>query len=226
MKKKILLGICVLMLTGCKVNYNLTIDKDLTASEEIQMTGTDSFFDVYYKSSKLNIINMMLNTGDRKKTLIDNNYQYEIIEDSTPYVKANKKYNSIKEYLDNTIFYQQYFSNMLYNEDNGIVTIESGNFIPYEPDDIEQYEVNDFTLKINLPFKVIENNAVEFDKKTNSYYWTIKPTDKNCKILLKFDTSKIYNPNLETYLIIGALGLAIIVIWSVYIKFNKKLNRR
>ena len=60
MKKIILLIGIVFILTGCSVEYNLTIDKNLKAIEELEMTGTKDFFDIYYKNSKLSVVSMLL----------------------------------------------------------------------------------------------------------------------------------------------------------------------
>jgi len=113
MRKILALIIMIFLLTGCSVNYNLTINEDLTINEEVNMTGTSEFFSVYNKTSKLNVIKMMLDTDD--KTLLENNnYSISIVEDDTPYVKASKTFDDIIDYTNNNVFFKQYFDKIDY----------------------------------------------------------------------------------------------------------------
>ena len=59
MKKWLLLIISIFLITGCKVEYNITINDNLSVSESVNMTGTDDFFDVYYKTLRINVIKMI-----------------------------------------------------------------------------------------------------------------------------------------------------------------------
>jgi len=43
MKKIIYLVFCLFVLTGCDVNYNVTINKDLTIYENLEIIGDDRF---------------------------------------------------------------------------------------------------------------------------------------------------------------------------------------
>ena len=123
MKKVLLLIGCIFLFTGCKVEYNLVINNDLKVYEEVKMTGTDEFFDSYYKSSRINVLNMVFDDS-RKEELKNLGYKYEIVEGITPYVLANKTYNNISDFSNNTIFASQYFEKIDVFDNNGVISLE------------------------------------------------------------------------------------------------------
>lgn len=223
MKKKILVILVVLLLTGCKVEYNLVIDENLKVKEEINMTGTDSFFADYPLTSKINVLKMMLDTGNRKEMLISNGYHYDVVEDNTPYIKVTKNYDSLDDYVDKTLFISQYFEKLDVINNNGIVTVKSEGFMPIEEDDSERYFIEYFTLKIQVPYKVTDSNAYKVDEKTNTYFWYITNTDESSSIVLTFDSSTKYNPYLKLILEVIVLIILVISIWIYAIKSKKDM---
>ena len=228
MKKKLLLIICILLITGCKVEYNLIINDNVNIEEQVLMTGTDEFFEVYYKSSKLNIVNMIFDS-ERKELLSKNNYNYQVIEDNTPYVKATKKYNNIKDYTNNSIFIKPYFENVNVNEIDGIITLNINNYMPVSPDEIERFYISGCVINIKLDYQVIESNAMKYDKKTNTYSWYINEETDNFNIKLSYDTNKIYEEKkqgINYELILWTLLILLIVIIVLYIVNKKKYSKK
>ena len=146
------------------------------------MSGTDEFFDSFYKSSRINVVKMFLDEG-RRELLNNNGYQYEIIESDTPYVVANRNYNSLKKFADNTIFLEQYFESLEVIEQDGVVAIETKDFIPISPDSIERYGIKTTTIKIKSSYEVMEHNATSYDKKTNTYTWYIHDYTESFSLL-------------------------------------------
>ena len=55
--KRVIFVILLVLLTGCSVNYNITIDKNLSISESVTMCEKEDFFTPYYNSTKDRIIN-------------------------------------------------------------------------------------------------------------------------------------------------------------------------
>ena len=88
MKKIILLFIIAVVLTGCTAKYQITINEDLTITEEAQLSGTDEFFSTYYKSTKKNVLKTQLDSY--KDILDENEYQYKLIEEDIPYILLQK----------------------------------------------------------------------------------------------------------------------------------------
>lgn len=222
MKKILLLLGCIFLITGCKVEYNLVINNDLTVDEHVNMTGTDEFFDNYYKSSKINVVNMVFDKN-RRDILNKNNYSFEIIEQYTPYVVARKKYDNITDYVRNNIFYEQYFKDININENDGIVSFQTGEFIPVNPDSLERYDIKVSTIKIKIPYKVIEQNAQKYDDKTNTYTWYISDETTDFSLNLVYDKNELYTPPTDKidWLMIIVSIVFIVASIIVYI-INKK----
>ena len=86
MKKIVILAAVIILITGCSVKYKLTINEDLSIIEEASLNGTDKFFENYYKSTKINVVNTLLDVY--KDVLSENNYKYEVIEDKIQYVNV------------------------------------------------------------------------------------------------------------------------------------------
>lgn len=227
MKRVLLLIVLILLTGGCKVEYNLTIDDDLSVLENVNMTGTEALFDIYYKSSKLNVINMLLDVD--KDTLENNGYNYKIVEDTTPYVLADKEYNDVNSFVDNTIFYKQYFDNLEYKNKNGVITISTNNFKPNDSDDPNRFDISNLTIAITSKFKVVKHNADDVSQNTNTYYWHINRSTENFELLLSFDSNIKFNPNINTYIIIIVSVLIIIITWLIiwcYDRKDKKKKRK
>ena len=189
------------------------------------MTGTDNLFENYYKSSKLNVVKMFLDVD--KITLDEYGYNYKIIEESTPYVLADKKYNNMASFTENTVFYKQYFDSLEYSEKDGIITIEGKDFLPNDPDDPGRYYISDMTIAIESKYKVIDNNANSVDKDTNTYYWNIDNDTTDFKLLLSFDSNTKFNPYINEIIMIIVSILIVIITWlSVWYFYRNEKKKK
>ena len=227
--KKIVIILCLLFLvTGCNVTSNITINKDLSVTEEVKMTGTPEFFAIYGKNSPTTVVNDMLNSLNRKETLISNGYAYKTIkENNYPVVVATKNYSTVKDFTDKTIFKDQYFTNFETIEKDNLITLKASGFIKYDqiPD---QYEIEKFALNIKVPYVVTDNNADSYDESSNTYTWEIPLETLDKEINLTFDKNKTYVYNLYIYISVGILILLVIIILAIVMNLKKKseLNNR
>lgn len=223
MKKVILLLFSLFLVTGCSVTNTVTINKDLSVKEELDMTGTSEYFNNYYKSRPINIINMMLDTGNRKETLINNGYSYVIKKESYyPSVLASKKYDTIDDYVSKTIFKEQYFNTFETYSNNNLITIKASDFIPYNPDNTEIYSITKFVYNLKVPYVVEKHNADNYDKKTNTYTWYIDKDTENKEIEITFDKDKVYVYNLVMYISMIILLILAIIVGIIVYKLVKK----
>lgn len=223
MKKILLLIICILIITGCKVEYNLVINNDLTISESVKMTGTDEFFDNYYKSSRMNVIEMMFDDY-RKEDLRNGGYSYQIIDGNTPYVLASQDYVNAQDFATKTILFAQYFEDIEVYEQDGVITIETHDFIPINPDSIERYNIKTTKIDIKSSYKIVSHNASSYDEKTNTYTWYIDDETTDFSLKFAYDTNEIYQVsknNTDLMLIIGTL-----LVISLVIVFAYFMNKR
>lgn len=222
MKKIVLLIISLLLITGCSVKYNLTINEDLTIIENAKMTGTSEFFNNYYKTTKKNVLSYLL---DMYKEELDNNgYKYELINDKIPYVDVTRKYDNMNDYLNNTILFNGIFDKIVYTEDGNIKKLETIGYNSNEQDNPDRFVISELEIAIKCPYKVVNHNAKSSDKKTNTYYFTLDKAS-DYKILLEYDVSSKFNPNSELIMTIIIGILVLIAIWMVVYFLNKKQNK-
>ena len=222
MKKIVILVIGLFLLTGCSSKYNLIINEDLSVIEEASLTGTESFFSNYYKSTKTNVLKSFIDIY--KDILDENSYTYELISGDKPYVLVKNKYDSVNSYINKSILFNGYFDEVKYTEDGNIKKIETIGFNDNNPDDPERFTVKELTITIKCPFKVINHNAKNVDKKTNTYYYEL--SKENDKIMLEYDTSGKFNPNADLIKTLLIMFLIVIVAWIVIIIVNKNNNKQ
>lgn len=221
MKKIVFLIITLLLVTGCSVNYHLTINENLGIKEEASLTGTDEYFANYYKTTKKNVIKDSLELY--RDTLKENGYNYELIDDNIPYVKVQKEYNNINEYTKNSILFNGYFDEVKYTENGNIKRIETVGFNENNSEDPNRFYVRKLEISITCPYKVKDHNAKNVNEKTNTYYYELTSEEDN-QILLEFDASRKFNPNEKSVILIIICVLVIIAAWTTIYILNKKKN--
>lgn len=217
MKKIIMLVTILLVLTGCTAKYSITINEDLTVIEEASLAGTSEFYETYYKSTKKNVLKMLI---DSYKDILDaNNYEYKLVEEEEPFVKVQNKYDNVRDYIEKTILFNDYFDTVKYIEDGNIKKIETEGYYPNNPEDPNRFDIKELEISITCPYKVINNNAKRVNKKTNTYYFDLF---KDNKIIFEYDSSKKFDPN-EGVLVKLLIILGIVVVgWLTVIMKNKK----
>lgn len=229
MKRIIILLSIIFLLTGCTVKENIKINKDLSVEEKIEMHESRDFFNSRYKMLPINIVKDILYSNDRDKVLKENGYDFKIENNSNyPYVIANKKYSTIEDFTNNTIFKNQYFNNVVTSNNNNLISINASDFILHDEQDVNYYYVDNLYINITLPYVVTDNNADKYKASTNTYTWIINDKTENKEIKLTFDKNRLYIYNLGLYISIGiALGLIVIGIYIIFKlrKKNIKMNR-
>ncbi len=221
MKKIVILIIMLFLVTGCAVKYNVTINEDLSIIEEAKLTGTTDFFANYYKTTKTNVLKSFIEIY--QDILDENNYQYELKEEETPYVLVNRKYDTINNYINGSILFNEYFDEIKYTEDGKIKKLETIGFRPNDPDNADRFNVKSLEIYITCPYDVKNHNAKKVDKQTNTFYYELN--EENNKILFEFDSESKFNPNADLIMIIIIGVLIIVGCWIVLIYLNKKNNK-
>ncbi len=221
---KILIIVFILfILTGCNVSSNIEIHRDLSVSETVNMGGTYEFFDNRYKMMKINVIKEVLDGEGRKEYLTNNGYKYSIDDSGVfPFVVATKRYKSLEDFTQNTIFKDEYFETFEVVKSKSLVTINAKNFIQYEDGDIDRFDIAACSINIKVPYKVVENNADSYDYKTNTFIWNIKRGTIDKEIKLTFDKNHIFIYDSFMYVIIAIVVLVIITLIIIIIKIKNK----
>ena len=186
MKKVILIIGILILTTGCTAEYNLEIDdlESFTYNE----TG-------YISSENLEDINMIYNSEWPTNAYIDEEYSSE----STDKIEGVDYYD-VKSYEENGYYIVKYNFNFpsdrfgnsagvktgfydfkkTYNEEDDIVTLDTGNFYYEKFPELDKLTIN---IKINNP--VLSHNALSIDN--NVYTWVFNKNElKNARIILSY----------------------------------------
>lgn len=224
MKKIVILAAFLLLITGCSVGYKLTINEDATVFEEANLSGTDKFFETYYKTTKKNVLKSFLDIY--KDVLSDNKYNYELIEADTPYVYVNKKYNSVKEYVDSSKLFNGYFDEVKYTEDGNLRKIETIGFNENNVNDPDRFSVSKMSIAIKCAYEVENHNAVSVDSNTNTYYYKFDE-ESDHKIILEYNIAKKFNANKNMIMQLIVCAIILLIIWIyVYYSDKKKTQKK
>lgn len=219
MSKKIIFIIFVIvMCTGCNVKYTITINKDNSIEENIYASEDYSFFENYPNSSVGRVLGFLIEPYLDK--LNSNGYNVENkVRAKSGGVNITKNFDSIEDYSNKTLFYNQYTDKINCDVDGNIVTLTvKGKFVG-DTQDQTKFPVSNATITINIPFKVLENNADYVDG--NEYTWNADKSEKEIKIV--YDKSKENKKNDYTSLIIvGVIILVAVISLIVFMKINSK----
>lgn len=222
----------ILLLSGCTVDYNLSIDSDfinenisfiendMSKLDTIRTYGTFWMDDISYRDlineyMKMNIASMR----DNKSF-----YDKQLISDNGIGMSLNYKFN-LENYQNSKSVYNCYKYFNVSNTDDTYTISTSKDFLCFNEDYplLEQVNVN-----ITTKYKVLETNATIIDGDT--YSWVINKTNaENSQIIIKFQTKSdnmfadiINEDNKFLILIIGMLGvIGIIIVSYVYLKGRK-----
>ena len=228
-KLKIFIFLClVLLLSGCSVEYDLTLNDDLTVSEKVVATEKTKRMEALTKQKGKQAVNYLYNMFKRNGediTLTSRD------DDYNTYATAITTHEDINDYASK--FSSDVFDNINVTKDGNIITFSTTQKELLSSDTNYSLLYDDITVNITIPFEVTSNNADKVNG--NTYTWNIKK-DVDYKTIEfsykegnKKDEVNI-NVNNETYNIhygvIIAIGLVIIIgsiVLFVYIK-NKKNN--
>ena len=226
MKKKILILLIPFLLTGCaSVNYELDIDKNINVSENVKITATSDYFNIYYKNLPITIVKEFYNDSEIQNKLNKNKYKHEINQKNTKYpeVIISKEYKSLEEYSQNTIFKNQTFENVIVTTNDNLITLQTVNFKKYTTDDdSNSYPISKLVIAIKSPYVAVENNADKHDKKTNTYTWLINSSTEDKEIKITFDKNRIYIYNIVMYVSLIVIILIILTLIIIGFKMHKK----
>lgn len=222
MRKLVILVSVILLITGCGVNYHVEIKEDLKILETAILEGNNDLYNSHYLTTKVKVLQEILDIYNDE--LHENNYQTEVVKKEMPYVKIEREYQDIQNYLDNSKLFNNYFDKINYTKEGKIVKIETEGFNPNEYENPDRFYVENLDIAIKCAYKVVDSNATEIDKKTNTYHFIMNANDEDFKIMLKIDTSSKFIANLDLYLVLLGIIVLTIVSWILVIVNKKKNN--
>lgn len=230
MKKKIFILLLLLLLTGCKANYNLQFNFGGSVIESGK---------VYFDSSLKGKNGYSTNTDDfLAQILKDNNasnYKTKIKFESGNYVGYSfyHRYRGINYYNGNSPLLKSLYGYLNVTNTDGYVKIEANNsnLANYNnPTSDNPTRVESIELTISLPYKVIKNNATRVNASKNEYTWYLTPGG-NDYINLEYRTTSLYSNNpldlmrfVNIYIYIFIVLLIVAISFGVYFR-NRAMMR-
>lgn len=232
--KYILIIVCVLLLTGCTVRSNITLENNGKTKEEVYLLNkTENLTSDKYSFEKL--MDMMVSPYKQVLDFKAYSYTYEKGKKLSG-VKVYKSYKNICDYFNNSALNQYVYKYISCTENDFYYEIKNATeYIPYCAQCAEWPELGDVELKIKLPVSATEQNADEVDG--NTYIWKYDENTKDKNFYLKISKSaleeskKNYIKNQEIKknrskiinigIIVGVILLIACVIFVFYKKYKK-----
>jgi len=208
--KILIIIISIFIFSGCKGEYNIIINKDLTISENVNIS-IENKDNAYEKT-----INLFENNDIEES-------RYNVTQnDDYVNIKYKEDFSNFEDYFLNSKFYNRIISNEDFNKNNKGLKYKS--FANLKLDDKENSKLNNSfyisNLKINItsPYTIKENNADEV--KNNTLTWILNENDTQKKFYFNLEYMKQNN----FYIVIILLCILIVIIPTIYliIKYFKE----
>lgn len=217
MNKKLkifIIGILLILVTGCSGNYNLKINDDMSINEELYLT-IDNSNNAYTKTLKI----------FKENNIPEDDYEV-VLSDNNVRITYNKKYDSIEEYLLNSKVYHELIDEIQFNKSNNYIDlyvnqnlkVSNDNGIKMNGTNLVDLDV----LQINIenPFDVNFSNAEIVND--NVYTWTIKKGDTEKKIQMQFKPSLNIFPYKQVAVLSTVIVCILIIIFTIYGRYKKR----
>lgn len=228
--KKILSLLFILFcLTGCTVDYDVSVDENGIVTEVVTILEEDDiikdinpdtadFIDRYY----------------RLYTNIEDLFKYqkkEVFTDGKSGYTFTRTYANLEMFVNNSLFIKEGYADIKYTADEAITTIDGGDFtgikhLIAEVNGIEN-GLKKITSNIEIPYYMEE---YKYDTKKGNVYTNVYTVDSNnYELYFKYDinkeiVSKGFSISGQTFVILLYVGIILAII-AVVAYFNMKNNR-
>lgn len=223
--KKTLILIFLLLLTGCKAKYDLKLNFDGTIAE----SGT-----IYINSNLLGKNGYPAETDEFLKQVASeygfSNYRSKRSFNDSNYFgyHFSHKYSNINYYLSQSPAIKNLFGRLSVEEKEHYVIFKTsgGNKISTYHDLKKDTPtvVENISISITLPYKVVKHNATRVDNSTNTYTWIFNGTS-NGDIDLEYRDNEIYTIdilNLFKFISWYIYAIVLLVIVGLIVYFNAR----
>ena len=216
MNKKLkifIIGILLILVTGCSGNYNIKINDDMSIDEELYLT-IDSSNNAYTKTLKI----------FKENNIPEKDYEV-VLSDNNVRITYNKKYDSIEEYLLDSKVYHELIDEIQFNKSNDYIDLYVNQKLKLLNDNVIKTNGTNLTdldvLQINIenPFDVNFSNAEIVND--NVYTWTIKNGDIEKKIQMQFKPSLDIFPYRQVIVLSVVIICFVIIGVSIFIRYKK-----
>lgn len=226
--KKIICFFIILILTGCSLEYNLTINEDYSVTEKVIAKEDTKKMESLTRSKGDNAISYLYNMFKRDDKKLDLN---KTINENNTTVTVVKTHSNIEEYTND--FKSDVVKKANYQRNDNFVTLSFNQTTSLKNDTDYSLIYDDIKVKIYVPFKVTEHNADIVEG--NTYIWNINKKSNLKNIKITYDEgSKKNNLNIKlnnktynidyTIIIISGIILTVAIIFIIVATKNKRNN--
>ncbi|MBR2997978.1 MAG: hypothetical protein IKF37_02740 [Bacilli bacterium] len=211
--KYIILIIMVLFISGCSGKYNLTFDKNLNLTEELNVY-IENENDNYERTYQL------LDQAGVSKDKYD-----VVVEGDKINITYKETYPTFEDYYLDSKLYRMLFEEIEFNKSNTGMDIKAESNLKLDDKNniniINAYDIDDFDINIKLPFSVKDNNADEV--KSGIYTWKLKSSDTFKEINIKFDYKNDNVRSIVLIALVSVVSLGILIYIFVYLSRNQRI---
>lgn len=228
--------ICILLiLSGCTVKSEVTMNYDGSVRESVSVLANSKIFesDKYTKEQMIDSV-----VQNYSKILNFKKYEYDyVIGDELSGANVFKTYNNVCEYFENSAFNQYVYKYFDCTENSYYYEVKNAtDYIPYCSDCSDWPALDDIELRITLPITAAEQNADEIEG--NTYIWKYDKntsSDKTFYLKINKESLKKYEENYleekeqkeqtKKIIIFSVIVIAIILLVIIGIVFYRKYKK-
>ena len=203
----------VLFISGCSGKYNLTFDKNLNLTEELNVY-IENENDNYERTYQL------LDQAGVSKDKYD-----VVVEGDKINITYKETYPTFEDYYLDSKLYRMLFEEIEFNKSNTGMDIKAESNLKLDDKNniniINAYDIDDFDINIKLPFSVKDNNADEV--KSGIYTWKLKSSDTFKEINIKFDYKNDNVRSIVLIALVSVVSLGILIYIFVYLSRNQRI---
>lgn len=226
-----ILGVFLLLVSGCDGTYTVTFDKDLKINESMSMTEARSVIATY-----TNKVDQYGNTliNQLKKIYLDYSMSSQLTTDNL-IGSGSKTFSTTDSFATDSILKKSAFKTVNITESNNSISIHLKDFDETNyllvSDEIYGAVFENLILEIKSAYQVESSNAEEEDKTQNIYRWKFSKDKLPGEINIVINKEQTFNPPLlsnNTFLtiaIVGGVVVGFVIVGIVFIGKARENNR-
>ena len=228
-KKLIILLVVAFLLTGCTVEYDLTINPDGTVNEKVVAEEITNRMKSKTGINEKQSVKYLYQMFKRKKL---NTFLSQKKDGEKTVATVTGSHKSVKAYTEN--FESDIVPEASYTEKDGIVTLTLKQEDVLSSNTSTGYVYDKITVNIKVPYKVVDNNADAVRR--TLYTWHIDKDKKVKTIKISYNKNELLNTKTFTFgsikfnvryefLTIGSI-IFIVAVIALFVYINNKKNNK
>lgn len=223
--KILFLFIVLFLLSGCTVNYRLSISESGEIEEDIKFLESTSVLKTFSNSIQSDLDKELQNV--KQSGIYDSYTMDAFVEDGYGIGTGKRVYSSFDNFKNNSIIVNEMFEDISIIDNGKVVSIHLkpvSNFKYFKESSMYSSLLDKVNFEINIPYKVIDGN---YDKEENGVYtWTINKGENLKGINISYSTNENIFDKIPLSIWIISSIIFVILLISVYVYIKYKLNSK